>query len=112
MKEAKTILKASRLSRTNWGKKIIKAEEQAWFPEEDIKQAANWTTCACGSLDRSLFMKNASNGPRDGKLNKLGMLFYEHVSYNDFVGAAHTLQEIQDRSIKLLNRTRKKTDNV
>ena len=105
MLAAKKLLIKERMSQTIWGQRIIVAEANERFTENDAMRAGDWLTCACGEVDRHVEMISMDNGPVDHELNDLGLEFSVCVGEDRFEDAAITLVSIEKRSIELLQLT-------
>lgn len=75
------------------------------------RKAKDWTTCACGTLceliprytmDYSYNTANRDGAPKDTKLRKLGMKFYECVNNEQWKIAKTTLDKIEKRSVEII----------
>tara|TARA_R110000851_G_scaffold25687_1_gene73674 strand:+ start:1398 stop:1715 length:318 start_codon:yes stop_codon:yes gene_type:complete len=100
---AEDILIKAGLDKSLWGDRIIVAEQDGGFSEHIKDLSAQWTTCACGKVDRHVEMISEAIGPMDKKLHQLGILFTEQVCEHKFKRAALILTQIEERSIELLN---------
>ena len=98
---AEDALKNSGLSKTYWGKVIIRAEARGKFTEANIKKSAGWQTCACGKQDK-LLPRKIGGSPRDMQLNDLGVQFFRSVSDHRFLSAAYYLFDIEVRAVIVL----------
>ena len=98
------VLYEANLHNSVWGGRIISAEMNGKFQPDDVYDASNWVTCACGELEESLLQKfnGARGGPKDSLLKLLGEVFHQEVLDGDIEDAAHTLVNIQRRATKLL----------
>jgi hypothetical protein len=80
---------------------------------ESNKQAASWTTCACGN-QCSIIPRNRvgafSGAPKDDILRGLGTDFYSDVRSLDIDKALSTLEKIEQRSDELIREIRKEDD--
>ena len=91
------------LNNTDWGKRIIEAERCGRFKEIDKELANDWVTCACGKITADIPRNKEMNSPLDDQLDLLGVYFYQHVTNNDFLKAAETLINIEDRAQEVVN---------
>jgi hypothetical protein len=107
-KQAHEYLVKTGLSRKYWGRKIIAAEKIGYFPQLDVNEAAQWTTCACGRQDpripRVIDVAGELAGPKDKKLATAGMDFYIAVREHDFWEAAYVLNTIESRARVVLQK--------
>tara|TARA_B110000240_G_scaffold178700_1_gene208328 strand:+ start:533 stop:841 length:309 start_codon:yes stop_codon:yes gene_type:complete len=99
---AEDSLIAAGLHESTWGVSIIKAQKSG-FTEKDCINAGEWTTCACGKVDRHVEMVSDDYGPLDQELNDLGIDFAKYVGEDRVRDAAYALIAIEKRSIELLN---------
>jgi hypothetical protein len=91
---AEQILVEAGLDKIPWGIRVIEAERDSSFCEQDRDDSSSWTTCACG------YYKEIPRGPSrplDETLRLIGEDFLIHVDNNDFVGAARVICEIDAR---------------
>jgi hypothetical protein len=102
MKPAEQLLYNFNLDKTGWGRRIILAEKLGRFSAEEIDMSHNWVTCACGEQCRLLPTHDDSNEPADAAISELGTYFWYCVSDNEFVDAAETLINIENRVGELL----------
>ena len=102
---AEQILKDHGLHDSHWGKRIIAAEQNGGFNEQDIHDAANWVTCACGKVTHDIPRGKSfsSNAPKDGKLLDLGGSFHYRISTQSFAASAIALINIEKRAIEVVN---------
>jgi hypothetical protein len=108
---AEQVLVEAGLEKTFWGRIIIDAENNDEFDEADVNNAGDWTTCACGQQDSRLHRTGGI--PLDSYLQDYGYKFNYAVNHNNFVLAAETLVDIEDRAAELLSRLDKpKTTQV
>lgn len=87
----------------DWRKALKKAisRKQKRSPSLTAK-SKSWVTCACGN-QCAVIPRDSAGGPRDNRLNRLGVVFYEHVSEGRFENGLKTLEEIEKRSSELLS---------
>lgn len=115
MKTAHQKLVEAKLSRTFWGKRIVKAEKEGGFTANDRREAIQWTTCACGkqdprvprikeSADYTHPRKWVSEGePEDYWLSRWGGAFHDDaVKENDYSLASDLLIKIERRAAKIV----------
>ena len=96
---ASNIIKEAALENTYWGKKIILAEESGTkFSRDDINEAANWDSCAVGTLAIKIERTNFSSAPTDRELYDLGYTFAAYVNEQNLLFAARTLVDIYNRA--------------
>jgi len=101
------VLQRGMVHDTYWGKKILAAEKRGKFTPSNVNEAASWVTCACGKSITPIAMrpsgsnKNYQPGPVDDKLRHLGDEFHVNVVDNEFLYAAKTLVEIEERARSL-----------
>lgn len=94
MKSARDILTEENLHESNWGLRIIKAEQFGGFNKDDRIDADYWSTCPCSELGDHV-ERNASGDPADKNLNIYGMKFDMYVANDDSYSAALTLIAIK-----------------
>ena len=98
--EAKWCLKKYGLEATYWGEIIIEAEERGYFTADEKQMASGWLVCACGrAIENFPFIQRSKCGgvPSDKELLDQGVYFSEAVYRNEFLFAAETLGEIEQR---------------
>ena len=114
--ESEVILKEHNLHDTHWGKIIINAEKLNSFSYDEVEEAKEWKSCACGKLDNHIERygnecnEHLEGAPVDDKLQWLGMEFESVVEDNNFVQSAICLIGIETRSKELLMETHGDTE--
>lgn len=105
---AENFLKKVKLENTEWGKRIIDAEYNGYFSEEDKRLASGWTTCACGRIQHDIARRCEGapgsfnyNAPLDSELRALGFNFMYYVDWNYILEAAKCLYKIEIRACKV-----------
>jgi len=102
------VLQQAQLHDSYWGKKILAAEKRGKFTLSNVSEAASWVTCACGKSNTPIemrpsgFSRNYQPGPVDNKLRYLGDEFHVNVVDNEFMDAAKTLVEIEERAREIV----------
>jgi hypothetical protein len=115
MKPAHKLLFENNLHESHWGLRIIYAELDGGFDDDDECDASQWLSCACGKLDDHIEVvpegtNKAPNSPIDRILFTLGNDFANAVEENpdrsenvcQFYESAQILIKIEARSIELL----------
>lgn len=116
---AADLLAEAGLTKTHWGKRIIKAEQEGTFTSKDRSDSGNWALCACGKADMRIpraggdpaseaFNANSHHDmePCDLRLRTLGGNFPDDIYDNKPVAAAKTLIAIETRAAALLRKQR------
>jgi hypothetical protein len=104
MSETKRFLHEEGLAETYWGKIIITAEEEGGFTPTNRNESMSWVTCACGKITQDIprvfdHDTNTSDYPVDKKLQQLGNWFCSKVYNDEYLVAAKTLIEIEERAM-------------
>jgi hypothetical protein len=81
-----------------WRERIDKAEATGGHTPQDLDDAKDWITCACGEQDPRIPRMLFNNEPYDKVLSKLGSDFYKYVYYNCYDNARITLCQIEARA--------------
>ena len=76
--------------------------ERDWHAVRHL--AADWDTCACGSLDDGI-SRGPTGYPEDLALRTLGHAFYEHIKEHELKAAQQEFIAIQERGAQLLKST-------
>lgn len=85
----------------DWNTRIKLAERNGEFTKQDMNDAGNWVTCACGQQDPRI-RRDSDGKPEDQRLFDLGAYFSQAVGGDQFNTARETLHAIERRSAKLL----------
>lgn len=104
-----------------WWQRIHQARrnvenEEVPFTKEAVREAGEWVTCACGTLDCDIPRAEYSNRPLDRNLGMYGMSFHDHVRSSNLHArnnewrkakdhvkyAAETLMKIEKRAMEVL----------
>lgn len=104
--KAKEFLENKGYDETHWGKRIIAAETQGEYTQDDVDESGDWMSCACGKLDTYIEIgRSGTSAPMDDNLYDLGCNFSDAVMNDDFdinfLHAAELLVAIEERSIEL-----------
>jgi hypothetical protein len=97
-RKAKRYLEYKNLHETYWGKRIIAAEENGGFSDEDVELAGDYVTCACGKVTHDIPRSSETSIPYDNKIADLGLRFNTEVISEEPWEAAKILVEIELRA--------------
>lgn len=91
----------------NWRLRIEEARERDFFTQEDVRDARDWLSCACGRLDPRIPRYKRSihfiaGTPKDRSLRWRGMDFADAVRFNEPDRAEVLLNKIEAREAELL----------
>jgi len=72
------------------------------FSRRHVKQAEDWTTCACGRQDWRIPRDVEDDSPLDPELKRLGGEFYEAIKGGAPIAARQRLVEIEIRAAEVI----------
>lgn len=95
-----------RLVHTHWGRRILSAAKRGRFTKADVRDAADWPTCACGKMcARKPYKQDKTKNfrPTDSYLMVSGANFESDVKGNNILDAADALTLIEGRATQLID---------
>jgi hypothetical protein len=95
------LLTNANLHVTNWGKRIVAAEERTYFDVADNYEANNNWVSDVNDLTHSNIVLNDRGRPEDKVLRHEGCDVTICIDWDDFIGAAEHLIAMNERSNEL-----------